>query len=360
MTSSCRSHMHPLALILCNLALGLASTSAHGSCAFAAGGPTYLTFQKDLGTFWVPRDAPVGALIGKANLFARNEQGTTLQCFYNPVIPVTARLLNTAPLFSGSLPPVDGKNVDGHVLQTNIPGVGVYIDMGIPYNGASSNSFTPDDGTAIPYSGAMTQDTVFAAQLSAINGQALFIKTGDIDPGPQRVSGEMFHGFVHDLGKVLDYRLTATVNRAQCTLKADAVSADPVLLGDHKVDDFKGVGTHTPATPFHITLNDCQDNSTPGAKRADIYLQLDGVRGSSAIDPDQGLFSLTTTSDAAGIGIQILRGDGSPMPLEADQLVKELDVGLTRLDFQARYVQTAPTVKPGVAEGALNFTITYR
>jgi type 1 fimbria pilin len=360
MTTPRRSRLRPLALILCNLALGLAATNAHGRCAFDTGSPTYLTFQKDLGTFWVPRDAPVGALIGKANLSTRAEQNARLQCFYNDVTPVIARLPNTAGIFAGSLPPIEGKNVDGHVLLTNIPGVGVYIDLGKPYTGEISNGFTPDDGTAIPYSGVMTQNTAFAAQVHVINGQALFIKIGDIDPGPQRVDAEMFHGFIHNLGKVMDYRLTATVNRAQCTLKADAVSADPVLLGDHKVDDFKGIGTSTPAIPFHITLNDCQDSSEPGAKRADVYLQLDGVRGSSAIDPDQGLFSLTTTSDAAGIGIQILRSDGSPMPLESDQLMKELDVGLTRLDFQARYVQTDTQVKPGVAEGALNFTITYR
>lgn len=355
----CR-YMHPLALTFCNLTLWLASTSAQASCDWGPGSPTYMTFQREMGTFWVPRDAPVGALIGKANLFTTNDQGAILTCFYDPTTPVVARLPNTAPLYAGSLPPVGGKPVDGRVMRTNIKGVGVFIDLAYPYNGSATNTFTPDDGTAIPYSGTMTQETAFGMPLRAVYGEAMFIKIGDIDPGPQRVDEEVFHGFIHTLGKVMDYRVKATVNRAQCTLKADAVSADPVLLGDYSVDDFKGIGTNTPAVPFHITLNDCEDNSTPGAKRADVYIFLDGVQGSTPIDPDQGLFSLTTASEAKGIGIQILRSDDSPMPLQSDQLMKELDIGLTRLDFRARFVQTEAQVKPGPAEGALNFTVSYR
>ncbi|RWU17869.1 type 1 fimbrial protein [Pseudomonas alkylphenolica] len=360
MISPRRRYMHPLALACCILALWLASTSAQARCTWGSGSPTSMTFQREMGTFWVPRDAPVGALIGKASLYASNDQGANLTCFYDPVTPVTATLPNSAPLFAGSLPPVGGKPVDGRVMETNIKGVGVFIDLMYPYDGSASNTFTPDNGTAIPYSGVMTPDTAIGMPLGAIYGEAMFIKIGDIDPGPQRIDQEVLHGFIHDLGNVMAYRVKATVNRAQCTLKADAVSADPVLLGDYQVDDFKGVGTHTPAVPFHITLNDCIDSSAPGAKRADVYIFLDGVKGSMPIEPEQGLFSLTTASEASGIGIQILRSDDSPMPLRSDQLMKELDVGLTRLDFRARFVQTDPKVTPGVAEGALNFTVSYR
>ncbi|WP_410953376.1 fimbrial protein [Pseudomonas sp. S1(2024)] len=37
-----------------------------------------------------------------------------------------------------------------------------------------------------------------------------------------------------------------------------------------------------------------------------------------------------------------------------------LSPGDLTLNFQARYYQTAPTVTPGEANGALNFTVTYR
>ena len=48
------------------------------------------------------------------------------------------------------------------------------------------------------------------------------------------------------------------------------------------------------------------------------------------------------------------------MPLQSDESVKPVSIGITQLDFQARYYQSAPTVKPGVAEGGLTFTVTYK
>lgn len=48
----------------CSLALGLWTTAAQASCAFDAGG-SYMTYERDMGTFWVPRDAPVGTVIGR-------------------------------------------------------------------------------------------------------------------------------------------------------------------------------------------------------------------------------------------------------------------------------------------------------
>lgn len=348
------------ALTLCNLVLLGASSTLQAECLWDPASTSYMTFRRDIGTFWVPRNAPIGTLIGKAELRASNEQGVRLTCFYSATDPVTANLPNSIPVYGGSLPPVGGKPVDGRVLQTNIPGVGVFLDLAYPYNGQATNTFTPDNGTAIPYTGTMTQNTAIGMPLRTIYGEIMLIKIGEIEAGPQRVHGEMFQGYIHKLGKVFDYTLTATVNRAQCTLLGNPVSADPVPLGDHTLADFKGVGTTTADIPFHITLSDCEDNSDPNAVRANVHVHLDGVQGSTVIDPAQGLFSLSSNSTASGLGIQILRDDGSPMPLQTPEPVKRLDLGTTRLDFRARYYQTDPHVTPGVAEGSLNFTVTYR
>lgn len=57
----------------------------------------------------------------------------------------------------------------------------------------------------------------------------------------------------------------------------------------------------------------------------------------------------------------MLQADGiTPFRLEEDVAVKPLSPGDIALDFQARYYQTDPIVTPGEANGALNFTITYR
>ncbi|KXK71649.1 fimbrial protein, partial [Pseudomonas monteilii] len=168
-------------------------------------------------------------------------------------------------------------------------------------------------------------------------------------------------GSIHHLGKVLEYRLRAEVNQAQCSLKADAVSADPVHLGDYKADDFKGVGTTTKPVPFHINLVDCKDASAPLPGTANVYIELDGIDGSKPTVPAQGRFSLTSASDADGVEIQLLRGDTSnPMPLQAEVRMKPVEIGITRLDFYARYYQSSPIVKPGSAEGALSFTVSYK
>ncbi|HKS11415.1 MAG TPA: fimbrial protein, partial [Pseudomonas sp.] len=340
MTASRSRYTRPAALTLCNLVLLLASGTVQAACHWGAGSATYMTFQRDMGTFWVPRNAPVGTLIGKSDLRATNGQGAVLNCFYSASDPVTANLPNTPPLFGGSLPPVGGKPVDGRVLQTNIPGVGVFIDLAYPYNGQATNTFTPDNGTAIPYTGVMTQNTAINMPLRTIYGEVMFIKIGDIEAGPHQVQGEVFQGYIHTLGKVFDYTMTATINRAQCTLQGNPVSADPVQLGDYKVEDFKQVGTTTPDTAFHITLSNCEDDSDPSAIRATVHVHLDGAQGSTVIDPAQGLFSLDSNSTAGGLGIQILRSDGSPMPLQTDERVKTLELGTTQLDFRARFYQT--------------------
>lgn len=345
----------------CSLALGLWTTAAQAGCAFDAGG-SYMTYERDMGTFWVPRDAPVGTVIARGAMDTTNNEGAVINCFWNDLDIPTARLPNTAPVFSGSLPPIDGRNVDGYVMQTNVAGVGVYWELFDPFDGSAPNTFRPDHGRpTIPYTGTMASAGPFNLRISRLYGQAWLIKTGPIASGTQRIDGELFHGSIHHLGKVLEYRLRAEVNQAQCSLKADAVSADPVHLGDYKADDFKGVGTTTKPAPFHINLVDCKDASAPLPGTANVYIELDGIDGSKPTVPAQGRFSLTSASDADGVEIQLLRGDTSnPMPLQAEVRMKPVEIGITRLDFYARYYQSSPIVKPGSAEGALSFTVSYK
>ncbi|MFJ4066552.1 fimbrial protein [Pseudomonas sp. NPDC089996] len=349
-----------LRLTACCLALGLLSGNAYANCRFMTAS-SYMTYERDMGEFWVPRDASVGTVIGTSWMNRNNNEGARVSCVWDPANPPKARLPNTAPIFSGSLPPLDGKDINGHVMETNIPGVGVYMELAAPFDGAANNSFDPDPGTSpvIPYSGTM-QDQPFNVDVSVISGRAWFIKTGPIAPGPQRVNGEMFHGFLHNLGKVMEYRVSAMVNQAQCSLKSDAVSADPVKLGDHTLADFTGMGTTTAPVPFHITLSDCEDASAPNPTPASVYIELDGANGSVPTVPAEGRFSLGAASDAAGVEIQLLRSDGTPMPLQSDELVKPVSIGITQLDFQARYYQSASVVTPGLAEGGLTFTVSYK
>lgn len=356
-----RPRLSPLALAVGALLLCQLSTSAQAQCSYETGHSGQVSFEMDMGPLWMPRDAPDGQVIATASPTLLSP--TQLVCNYSSVRETRAQLINTAPLVTHLAPMRGNRNTRLPIMQTKIAGIGVSIELGAPYDGAlvtTSNRFTADPGTltAIPFVGGMRDTTAFPAQMYVMRPTLTLIKTGPIAPGPQVIDEEMFHGIIDTLGKVLDFRLRATLHHAQCTLQADAVSADPVNLGDHFVGDFTGPGSTSGNVAFHIRLNDCYDDSNGSVATA--HVRLDGIRGSSSLDRSLGLFSLTSNSTARGIGIQMLRADGTSMPLEEEVPVRRLSVGITRLNFQARYYQTAAKLTPGLAEGALNFTITYK
>jgi type 1 fimbria pilin len=321
----------------------------------------------NLGTTWIGRDAPIGSVIGQADVRYNlpTEDGSRVICTnylaWGPGL--VASVTNTQPLFIGSLPPVNGEDLTGRVIQTGVDGIGIHVRLDMPYTGAGGvppNAWTYTKWTSVPWQGYADHDPgPTGIQMSNLRAFITLIKTGPIAPGPQSFNGvQLFSGTYSYVGTVMRYHLHGTVTAAQCTLKADAVNPAPVELGTHEVKDFGTPGDVTKSVPFQIRLNDCESDASGGAQ---AYVRLDGANGSAPIDADKGVFSLSSGSGATGIGIQILQADGiTPFQLEEDVAVKPLSPGDIALDFQARYYQTAPIVTPGEANGALNFTITYR
>jgi type 1 fimbria pilin len=345
----------------CALLLLPFAHAALADCNYETGHSGPLNYEMDMGTLWMPRDAPNGTVIATANPIM--QVNNRLVCHYEINREVTAVLTNTAPIAVLAMPLAGNRARQIPILQTKIPGIGATIEVGEPFDGNAvnyNNRFSADPGTpnAIPYSGAMRKRTPAPAQMYFFQPRVTLIKIGPIAAGPQRIDEEMFRGIIDTRGDIMDFRLKATINHAQCTLRPDAVSADPVQLGDHTLADFTGAGSTTVKVPFHIRLNDCQDDSSGSVAMA--HIRLDGAKGSSSVDRNRGLFSLTSNSTATGIGIQLLREDGTDMPLEEEVAVKRLAIGETRLNFHARYYQTDAKVEPGLAEGALNFTISYK
>ncbi len=346
------------------LSLLALSSGAHAipHCAWLTT-PGPLRYDIDLGNTWVARDAPVGSMIGQIrNLTAAEAQGRQIRCDNDGSGTLTFQASPAVPVHPNPLPPVNSWNVDGKVLDTGIPGVGLYIRLGFPFTGGASNAFTPKNDVAIPYDGDHAREVgatpIQINTASTLIASYTLIKTGPIPAGLQRFGKQMARSQITDLGSALDIHVSGGVQQAQCTLKADAVSADPVQLGTHEVKDFTGVGSTTAATDFHITLSDCEDDSAGSIARA--FVRLEGARGSVPLLPGLGVFGLSSNSSAAGIAIQLLRSDNTPMPLQQDEPVTALSIGVTRLDFKARYYQMEAKVTPGLAEGALDFTISYR
>ncbi|WP_423815213.1 fimbrial protein, partial [Pseudomonas viridiflava] len=89
--------------------------------------------------------------------------------------------------------------------------------------------------------------------------------------------------------------------------------------GDWDRAEFTGPGFTSTKVPFHIALSNCETDTGAGFI-ATAHVQLDGVDGSAPVGPvNSGVFSLTTDSQARGMGIQVLEADGStPMELQTE------------------------------------------
>ncbi|WP_248797031.1 fimbrial protein [Pseudomonas sp. MWU13-2105] len=338
--------------------------AASDNCAWEVGsGP--LVFQAQLGTLYVPLNAPVGSIIGTFARHTFSSGGSSqLDCqIVTPGVVLNFQALPSVALFPGDLPPINGEDLSGKVFSTNIPGVGAFVRLAFPFDGSGLNTFIPVDGRPVPPFDAY-QDQVtghFAFSLQSLRAYVTLIKTGPIPTGPNPLDGgELFSGHFSGVGKGFSFAAQGTVIQAQCGTTGNPVSADPVRLGEWDAADFSGPGFSTTAVSFNITLSACE--ADPGDENvATATIKLDGVRGSQPIEEDRGIFSLTTDSSAAGFGIQILRGDGvTPVALGTEVPMIPVRPGTTVLDFMARFYQTEARIRPGDAKGALNFTITYR
>lgn len=351
-------------------ALADAPRDPQSDCYWNVPTPGMKDFRRDVGTLYIPRDAKVGSVIGGINVEeATRDAGThIIRCMNDGTVLLEFEARATAPIFSGPLDPIDGEDVTGKILQTNIPGVGVRVKLGFPFHNQSgcNNCFVPIGGTpTVPYRGVIDHERLLTAMnFSWLRNYITLVKTGPISAGPQQLNGsELFAGHFTTLGRSASYGLTGTIIQAQCTVGGNPVSADPVQLGEWSSADFTGPGYTTTPVPFSITLSNCETD-TSGAVVTTANILLDGVKGSVPVGPTtSGVFSLTSDSDAAGVGIQILKDDSvTPMELQTEVPVLAISQGSTVLNFNARFYQTGASsaIRPGIAKGALSFTLTYK
>lgn len=326
-----------------------------------------LSFTLNMNTIFVPRDAPVGSVIGMERQFLRppNNEGSSIRCSNDGGTRLISNVLTRAGVFPGLLPANTALNAPQSIMNTNIPGVGVTITLGFPFDDSATNAFVPDTGNAtVPFS-AHHERPMGTTNLnfSRLESRITLVKTGDIPAGPQDLSvPEIFNGtFTGIPGKAFGAGLVGTVVQAHCGTYR--VSDDPVRLGNWNMSDFTGPGYTTTPTPFHITLSSCVADGTD-KNIANAHIRFEGSGGSVPITPPiPGVFSLTPGSAAKGIGIQILRDDGStPVALDTEVPMGAIGARDTVLAFNARFYQIGPSrdLRPGDAKGTLNFTLTYK
>lgn len=344
----------------------LPAIAVANTCQWATGsGP--MSFTQNVNSIFVPRDAPVGSVIGRTRQFVRtpNNEGLSLRCTNDGSTRLIFNARTSVPFFPGLLPATGPLNAPQSILETNIPGVGVTITLGFPFDNSGSNAFVPDTAdSTVPFS-AHHERPMGATNMnfSQLESWITLIKTGDIPAGPQNLNVlELFNGtFTGIPGKAFGVGLVGTVIQAHCG--SNRVSADPVPLGDWDVSDFTGPGYTTTPTPFNITLSSCVADDS-NVNIATAHIRFDGAGGSVPVTPPiPGVFSLTPGSTAEGMGIQILRADGlTPVELNTEVPIVAIGTGDTVLDFTARFYQTEASrdIRAGDAKGTLNFTLTYK
>lgn len=346
----------------------LSSYQAHAAdrCNWNTGSQPMTITRILSGVMHVPANAEPGSAIGTPNLssYTQSMPRSELLCFNDG--DVLWRFdMNARDVFPDPLPPVEGEPSDGYILKTNIDGVGARIRLRAPFNGAVPTFFMPEGGPHNPFipmrSTMQANNQLGGFKLSGITSEVTLVKTGDIAPGQHTIDTELFTGHFDatGLGLVLRYRLQAQVLQTQCALIGDPISDTPVELQTWDKSHFVGKGTTTATVPFSITLSNCKTD--PGGLTM-ATIELDPTKGSTPVPGLDGVFTLTTDSTAEGVGIQVLKDDGTPLPLQREEHLQPIQENTTVLNFGARFYQTAEAsaVVAGDAFGALNFTLRYR
>ena len=245
------------------------------------------------------------------------------------------------------------------VTETNVDGIGVTVRLGNPFIGTADNYFKPADNSHVPFTGILRNTWTAKMLLTGLLHKIQLVKIGDIAPGVHHIDIPLFKGSTDISGPFMHYRLTSRVVSNPCTVPKTSSPA-VVQLKSWPKSEFKRIGHTTASTDFAIELTNCEGDPMNMTR---VAVTLEGIDGSTPIPGSPvGVFNLTDDSNAKGVGIQIVKGDGSPMPLGVEEDMVGLSKGTTRLDFKAHYYQTLPPeqIEAGSANGALKFTINYR
>ncbi|MDF3885132.1 fimbrial protein [Cupriavidus basilensis] len=252
-----------------------------------------------------------------------------------------------------------GQTGPAAVFETGIPGIGYALE-------------TKNLNTSWVSIGA--EPTVFPAGPSGsygwgYNQQVTLVATGSVPTGNYRVPaqttstlGAMLNGTVVSNRLPLGIgALSITVTAKACTITSGATNT--VVMPQLVTYSLKAVGDVSAAksAPFSLGLK-CDAGVS-------VYATL-----TDATNPANtgNILSLAKNSTATGLGIQIMKqGTNSPLNFGPDSSAKgnknqwlvaksEASGSVISVPFEARYIKTAETIKPGVMSALSTITFSYQ
>jgi type 1 fimbria pilin len=332
---------------------GILMLGAVACAGLIAGAPAQAALQCTItgsaaisfGTLTVPRDAPVGAVIGPLQ-----SSTVSVNCPSNPG--------TVAPFNNGwymqYFPQLTSSAVAG-VWNTGIAGIGIKV-VDVTYGNKTMSALPvpkwDDFGAPITTTAAFQGSFTFTYQL---------VKTAaQVTAGGALNIAQMFTLVSHNVpANVTSPALvTISVNNTSivattCTVSTPSVS---VTLPTVNASALSPVGTTLGNTNLSIGLS-CQAG-------ANVYVTL-----TDATNPGNTTSNLTLASGstATGVKLRVLNSGGSPVSYGPDSAVAGnpnqwlvgASASTTRIPLTAQYISTG-TVGPGTVKGLATFTMSYQ
>ncbi|MDC0687043.1 fimbrial protein [Mitsuaria sp. RG] len=337
----------------------------HSGAAFArctgGGEDVYVTFN--IGTQYVPRDAPVGSVIGTANMNYVYRPAKPLNC--GVWDPWEVRFSSNMPVVQGiQLPPMESGIATATIVKTNVSGVGL-VASSEPLKKYNVVSGSPP---YVPYKVTLPG---WATDHVSVTAKFTLVKiSNEIPAGSSRIESPYSAIGYWSVDRKHSIFLTGTVVRSECSIQGNAQAYIEVPMGTIGRQVFKGKDSFSRSNDVLIPLTNCTPGSYPPNQgwnyyqNANAWLRLDGAKGSTIVDAGRGLLGLTPESTAKGVAVQVLRKDGiTPLPLGQPVAISRLSGGNMNIELKARYIQTSDSLlgpEPGSANARAAFTVTYK
>lgn len=301
------------------------------------------------GTYTVPRDAPVGTLIGAFSEYLGGPT-TQMQCSRTSSGEHVLGVLISGE--TGAIVTIGGEKFS--TAPTSRPGISVIARARLYRNGAPVGS---------PMAVNQTSDFVwpdyssFSNHTFGVSYSLALVKTGAATSGTVSWAAgpqlQLFYaddeGFASGINSIANG--SATISVPTCS-----VNTNDVNLPRTSTSSLTSVGARGEAMDFTIDLMNCP------AGLSSLTFRLDPAPAVPIIDASQGIIGLSSLSRASGVGVQILDGLESALPLATLRAVpgySPVTGGSLSIPLRAAFVRTAVSMAPGYAESQLLLTLRY-